>query len=386
MQKLAFINGFRALAALWVVVAHSMIWAGWLGPPLPSAKLAVDLFIIISGYLMMHQAMERESFDSLSTGLGRLRFYVRRLFRIAPVYYLALACVVALAPFFLGGYQVLHDQHPALSHSGIYDPAYIDLTPYNVFLHVTFLFGLLPDYAFSTFLPDWSLGLEMQFYAVFPLLYLFAKRFGWYRMLFYLYFPCQFIISFCERLPGPRLAGSLFVEPSFLPLKLHYFMVGMVIARASADGMKRKELVGIWFATIAVSLDDWRLHGSPSLILTAFIVAFLSATTFRESWFRTALDRISSTTVVSFLSRMSYAAYLFHGFAIAGVGYFVFSRPEVAAMGYMARTSIMMAIVLPSTYAMSWLVERYVEVPGIALGRIVIQRVGATLHPRNEAS
>lgn len=377
MQKLAFINGFRALAALWVVVGHVLIWSAWRGPGVPSPKLAVDLFIIISGYLMMHQAMERESFDSLSTRSGRLRFYARRLFRIAPVYYLSLACVVALSPIFLGGYQVLHDQHPTLSHSVIYDPTYIELTPYNVFLHMTFMFGLLPDYAFSTFLPDWSLGLEMQFYAVFPALYLFARRFGWHRMVFYLYFPCQLIISLCDRLPGPRLAGPLFVEPSFLPLKLHYFMVGMVIARAGMKGLKRKELIGLWATAIAVSLNEYRMNGASQLITTAFIVVILHATTFSESRFRAALDSVSSTAVVSFLSRMSYSAYLFHGFAIAAVGYFLFSRFDVASMESTSKTALMMAIVLPTTYGISWLVERYVEIPGISLGSAILQRRSA---------
>lgn len=374
MHKLAFINGLRALAALWVVVAHVLTWSAWRGFGLPSPKLAVDLFIVISGYLMMLHAHEREASDTLSAPSGRLRFYIRRFFRIAPVYYLALACAVALSPVFLGGFSVLHELHPGWDHDLVYDPRYIEYTPYNIFLHLTFLFGLLPDYAFSTFLPDWSLGLEVQFYAFFPALYLFARRFGWYRMVFYLYFPCQYITSLCGMVPGVRGAGTLFVEPSFLPLKMHLFMLGMVIARTGMEGVKRKEMVALWATALAISLNDYRMSGDPSLVPTALTLTMLYTTTFPASRFRDWLDRLSSTFIVSFLSRMSYAAYLFHGFAIAGVGYFLFSRPGLVAMGFAGKTAIMMSIVLPATYGMSWLVERYVELPGIALGRIILHR------------
>jgi len=377
VQKLAFINGFRALAALWVVVGHVLIWSAWRGPGIPSVKLAVDLFIIISGYLMMLHAHEREAAESMQYPSGRLRFYIRRFFRIAPVYYLSLACAIAFSPIFLGGYAVLHAQHLAFVHDTIYDPAYVEFTPYNVFLHLTFLFGLLPDYAFSTFLPDWSLGLEMQFYAVFPLLYLFMRKFGWQRMVFYLYFPCQFIAIQCAHLHGMRGAGTLFVEPSFLPLKLHYFMVGMLIARTSV-AVKRHEMIGLWSSAIAITLAEAWMHGTASLIVTGLVIAMLHATTFDGSWLRSVMDRVSSTKPVSFLSRMSYAAYLFHGFIIAGVGYFLFSRPEISSLGYAAKTGMMLVIVLPATYGLSWIIERYIEVPGITIGGTIIHRRAKT--------
>ena len=41
---------------------------------------------------------------------------------------------------------------------------YSDHSFLNVFTHATFMFGFLPDYSFNTVLPDWSIGLEMQFY------------------------------------------------------------------------------------------------------------------------------------------------------------------------------------------------------------------------------
>ena len=42
--------------------------------------------------------------------------------------------------------------------------------------HLTILFGLIPGHTASSGLPDWSLSLEMQFHAVFPRVYLAARR------------------------------------------------------------------------------------------------------------------------------------------------------------------------------------------------------------------
>ena len=58
-----FLDGLRALAAFSVLTCHCMIWSGWPGsgiPLLPGpgmlAKMAVDLFMIISGFLMAYNA------------------------------------------------------------------------------------------------------------------------------------------------------------------------------------------------------------------------------------------------------------------------------------------------------------------------------------------
>jgi peptidoglycan/LPS O-acetylase OafA/YrhL len=43
------LDALRGLAAMWVLVAHGMIWGGWYWARLPSAKIAVDLFMVLSG-------------------------------------------------------------------------------------------------------------------------------------------------------------------------------------------------------------------------------------------------------------------------------------------------------------------------------------------------
>ena len=181
IREHSFINLFRAIAAFWVLAAHCMIWSGY-GILLPTAKIAVDLFMMISGYLMAASANLRAEVEPLSKFNSWLRFWLRRYFRLAPAYYVSLILAILLSKWFLGGYKSLQELNPALwPAGGVYDPARIEYTPMNVFSHISFLFGLHPERSFSTFLPNWSLSLEIQFYFIFPALMLLMQIKGFFK-------------------------------------------------------------------------------------------------------------------------------------------------------------------------------------------------------------
>ncbi|MGZ0719079.1 acyltransferase family protein [Pseudomonas palleroniana] len=140
-REFEFINFFRAIAALWVLTAHCMMWGGWYGIALPSPKIAVNLFMLVSGFLMMANAVARKDTDPLNTGRSWARFWVRRYFRLAPAYYLSLAAAVCLSAYFLSGYSELQKLNPSLwAGSPAYDPMRVEFTPMNLFMHITFFF------------------------------------------------------------------------------------------------------------------------------------------------------------------------------------------------------------------------------------------------------
>src|SRR6266478_6245734 len=85
-HHLNFLDGLRGGAALWVLLAHCMIWGGWYKLPLPDAKIAVDIFMVVSGYLMVYLAEERARQEPPGTAPTIKKFWVRRFFRIAPLY------------------------------------------------------------------------------------------------------------------------------------------------------------------------------------------------------------------------------------------------------------------------------------------------------------
>ena len=342
-----FINLFRAFAAFWVLAAHCMIWGGWYGIPLPSAKLAVDLFMMISGFLMV---------ATTSRGMDARKFWMRRLFRIAPAYYLSLLVAVVCQHWFLQGYAELQALNPGRWQAGgTYDPARIQYTAENIGLHLSFLFGLSPDYSFSTMLPDWSLSLEMQFYAVFPALAWAMFRFGPIRVAALL---CVLALIATPYVPQFR-------EPSLLVLKLNYFVAGMLACYALVS----RRVAAVCAAVVLSGLGLG--YGAAAFIPVVLMVAMLwlgsqemAAAT--PAW----VARITGSRLVTFASDVSYGVYLFHGFFISACG-LLFAEIQ---MPLPYRGVMMFALVTAGTYGLGWLVYTYVEQPCIRIGRRIPAR------------
>ncbi len=143
--KLAGLTHLRTLAILLVFLYHYRIFShpGWIDAAGAFGWTGVDLFFVLSGYLIASQL-----FKSIAqTGSFSLSgFYIKRTLRIIPAYLVVLACYVAF-PWCR--------EREALS-------------PLWKFLTFTQNFGLnLRSY--GTFSHAWSLCVEEQFYLLLPL-------------------------------------------------------------------------------------------------------------------------------------------------------------------------------------------------------------------------
>lgn len=330
-----------------------MIWGGW-PSSIADPKLAVDLFMMISGFLMVAQADARSVVEPLRGTRNRWRFWARRLFRVAPAYYLSLLLAVVSAPLFLEGYTVLRGLNQLhWQFDTIYDPARIEYTVRNIVLHLTFVFGLMQEASASTMLPDWSLSLEMQFYAVFPLLLAYLNRMG---------ITATALLGLVAAWVGWQVYG--FYEPSLLVFKLHHFVAGMLIFRARS----------LWTCACAIALSA--LDGStvPPAMATALLVAVHFESIGR-------LPAAFNSAVVRFASDASYSVYLFHGFFIAASGLAIAHVPLLGQLAPRERVMAMILFVAAGSYAIAWAVFRWIETPGIELGRRLTDRVVARSSP-----
>lgn len=156
----ADIEGLRAIAVLLVVAAHAK--ASWFS----GGFVGVDVFFVLSGYLITGLILQ----EIQNTGhLRFLNFYARRLRRLLPALLLMLTCtslvaIVVLAPGEQGPQAMgaataatwLSNIHFALAKLDYFGSGATS----NLFLHT------------------WSLGVEEQFYLVWPALMVWALVFG----------------------------------------------------------------------------------------------------------------------------------------------------------------------------------------------------------------
>ncbi|MDQ0132672.1 peptidoglycan/LPS O-acetylase OafA/YrhL [Neorhizobium galegae] len=153
------IDGLRAIAVVAVVIFHA------LPRTLPGGFVGVDIFFVISGFLITRLIAEKIKVQSFSF----LDFYRRRIRRIYPSLMLVLACTAVAS---LAIYWGNEGQSVAWHVFGA-----------SLFLPNVFLWqeaGYFDaDAQAKPLLHLWSLGIEEQFYIAWPLLLWFSVRRGW---------------------------------------------------------------------------------------------------------------------------------------------------------------------------------------------------------------
>jgi peptidoglycan/LPS O-acetylase OafA/YrhL len=170
------LNGIRFLAALWVIWGHVEVIKPWFGfaPISPPTRFrenlgdAVTVFFVLSGFLITYLLLA----EIRTTGTIQVRkFYLRRILRIWPLYYLLVFLGFFGLPiiehlFSFNGYYPLSDNNPL-----VYG---IKLTEYLLFMpHLGAFLG-----SYITGIGHlWTIGIEENFYLMWPLLTkVFRKR------------------------------------------------------------------------------------------------------------------------------------------------------------------------------------------------------------------
>lgn len=359
------LDGLRGIAALWVLLFHTQLLSGMSPVPLLSyGALAVDLFMLISGLLMTHHYLLRRASEPWESPKTWCIFWLRRFLRIAPLYYVLLALALILGPTLGDNREWLGLTWP---QAGTELERYTDQSPANIVTHVTFLFGLLPGYSFKTPLPDWSIGLEMQFYAVFPFLMLLVLRLGLHRAmlavvlasaLLYLSFPVFF---------------AQFELPSALPMKLYMFVSGILIAIGRhRDTLRRSLLMATAFAfavcVYAPSPESALRIGMIVAVFYLFHEGALPSHPALEGLLA-RIRRVLGSAPGHFLGEISYSVYLVHLLVLIPVAAYLLRYEWYVAGSGALRFGTCLLIALPVIYGLSALAHLLIEQPGIRYGK-----------------
>lgn len=150
------LDGLRAFSVLAVILTHmhSHAWAGF------SGGSGVYAFFVLSGFLITTLLSRQQR---RASGRVRLRaFFVRRAFRILPLYLVVLSVYVVLV-IVLGRYP---EKRAALTYALPYFLTFTNEVP----VYLSHFHGPIP------FFPAWSLGVEEKFYLAWPVLGFLALR------------------------------------------------------------------------------------------------------------------------------------------------------------------------------------------------------------------
>ena len=292
------IDGLRAVAVLAVVVYHAR------ASLLPGGFVGVDIFFVISGFLIsgiIFTRIDRGVFSLLD-------FYRRRVQRIAPAMFVVVAATLAA-----GYWLLLPRDATGLARSAVFSVGSLA----NVY------FWLYQDQGYfaadSRELPLlhlWSLGVEEQFYMVWPLV-LMAIGQRWRSRAFLIWSTAAAAASFV-------LGDLLFSwDPSFvyylMPTRAGELLVGaivsaLVLGGASTLASRHRSLAGLAGATaIALSLflysDTTIFPGVRAMLPTVGAAALLLAGSRPGGG---PVTRLLATKPLVAIGLISYSVYLWH--------------------------------------------------------------------------
>ncbi|WP_072039371.1 acyltransferase family protein [Hafnia alvei] len=344
-KEIYTLSFLRGIASLYVVIGHVMIWGGYKGY-FPNPKVAVDVFIFISGFLIFG------GFFSKKRGLQS--YFKHRFFRIAPCYYFSILVFTLLYPYINEGLVYIQSLDRTRWPIGSkYDAGLVVYDLKSILMHISFIFGLFPKYSQSSYVGDWSISLEMQFYLLAPVLVVFLSR--WWSvciLTLIAIYACVF-----SSLNAYTLS---FTEPSLIIIKLHIFILGGVIFLAV-------RMRGLWYRIFLISLallliyaQYWIqrytfLSNNSSVYLLISIVLVL---------FYKNLNYIFNNFIVRFLSNISYPLYLIHGVFIALSG-LIYMKSDCNVSLF-----VLMAIVtIPLSILSAWLISITIEKKGMELAK-----------------
>ncbi|MGX5668676.1 acyltransferase family protein [Rhizobium daejeonense] len=365
-NRIGCLDGLRGIAALWVLVGHAHILSGWDVPVIGDPDLGVDLFVLLSGFLMTFHYQLRRDKEPWTASMTWGSFWIRRLFRIAPLYYVLLLVALASGSFIYESRAVIDAFNGVIPQE---PDRYLDSSLTNLLVHMSFVFGFLPEYAFRTALPDWSIGLEMQFYLMFPFLMLLVLRAGWLRA------ACFIMAAGVAIAISLKVAGIRFPMPSFLPLKLHIFVAGMLLAGGLNSSRKTIWMhfgVASFAVLLPVGASASPLHEAVRLMVISLFFALVYASVLpgRMSKLFTGASEFLGSRFFHYLGEFSYGAYLTH---------LLIMQPVIAMligefgteMSAPARFFAALALTIPVVYLLAGAGYYVVEKPGQRMGRLL---------------
>lgn len=355
------IHGLRGVAALAVVFYH-LVHVGGIRPPSVFEFIARDfgysvhLFFILSAYSLMYSTELKVNQPNWISD-----YFIKRFFRIAPLFYFIFAG-------FIG--------HSLFSEAGLKDIT-------SIILNLTFTFGFVP--ASGIVWGGWSVGVEMIFYAIFPVLLLGIQthRSAFVFLIFSIIITCALRsalhFQYVSLDPLARFDWSYFSFAS----NICFFAMGMYAYLLSKFYKNDKKLLGIYFPIIAVVIIGGLLfsdlggllHNSYRLDIVLWGLGLTSLCIWQGAFPSTFI----ANRFFEYMGERSFSIYLLHPVIIIYSKVYLVRLYELL-QPYIGNYAFFICALMITLLIMLFaeLTYRFIEVQGIRLGWKIIKQKGTS--------
>jgi len=323
-EKILHIEKLRGLSVLLVLLFHVQL------PGFQNGFFGVDIFFVISGYLMA------TIYGELSSAADVKHYLLRRCSRILPAYYAVIAVTLVVSIFVLLPHEVeMVMQHSRwavflLPNIGFWlDAAYFDYTLLRPLLNL------------------WSLGVEVQFYLLFPLLLILQRQSP--KLL-----ALVVVLSFVEY----AVLSQVDSKSAFflLPGRIWEFMLGFYAVQIPAKKLSLPSHSGS-LALVALLLflilaPSFEIAGGLLATCVVMVLTLLAL----SIGFSTGSEHSLLSVSLRLLGKYSYSIYLVHFPVIVFVNYTPFGGTVLAAA-----SPLFLLVSLILTAVLSYLLFNFVE-------------------------
>lgn len=350
-RHLPAIGALRGLAALYVVAFH-MTWVPskhpaigvWVRPIIDAGFTGVPLFFVVSAFTLCH------SMNTHNPACAERRFYIRRLFRILPLFYFILG--VSLLFRAVTGRPMPGDT--------------------EVLLSIFVLFNVVPGMEQGIVYASWSIGVEMLFYAMFPPIFRCVRSVP--RSILFLLASLtvsvtfEWLVGFIPASDGVKRMFFRFSLANSLPC----FAIGMLVYQLYDKGILSEGSQRFpWLGPALVAAGGVLLAGLAYAHVSAFPPhAAVHGMVVCGLLLRPVKAMVNRVT--EFFGDISYSIYLWHTLVILSISWFYpafYMRfPTTLAWGgsYVVTVAVVTVLAIVTF--------RLIEEPGRKLGAHLIQR------------
>jgi len=359
LKKFAYVDALRGLAIIGVMLAH--IGGGeylptFLANIVNNGPLGVQLFFIVSAFTLFSSLSYRKENEKRPF----VNFFIRRFFRIAPMYYLAIIYYL-----WQGGPSQAFWLGDATKVTGA-----------NIASNFLFLHGLYPYWINSVVPGGWSIAVETSFYLLLPFLFLKIKNASHALNFVIIAFIIRIIFLIALRHVNPVGGEGLWTGYLyfFLPNQLPIFALGILMFFIIKEEYKPNFstptlllLAALIFFNLTASSGTLPYH-----ILYGLSFVFLGLALSKRSY------KIIVNPAICYIGKISFSLYLIHFAVIYWLEKFGFFSPSHSFFSGNLKYALNLIVVFILSIIVSSLSYKLIELPAQALGKKIIKKLEAS--------